>query len=219
MPRHIRVAVLALTYGQHESLLPAEFKDSVLSARATYDCLTKGSVYGDTPDDWSPYENGTSVLKYLSGDDFEVNSLSSYLQKKDRWFELANKAELYLIDPIFLAHSDHIELVATLDGAIGTNASKGACVLLPQRMPEALRRVSQEICLQRLRLTFEAYKDEGRGEWLADADLRLKAYLKRFDGARKETPTADALEAVRALLLNQGVQTLTLPKSPRLGSR
>jgi hypothetical protein len=218
----VRVCVVALVSGEHDGIEPVDLKALAIAAGSKYDVVNKGVIYGTSPDDWAPYEDGVKIGTYFAGAGFDVISLSAHLATfgaPGKLAALVNEVDLYVFDPLFLAlYGTRSKLIDSLDAAVGGNPKKGACVVLPTRMPAPLRDRLQDLSVKRLTLTQGAYED-GRGEFDADTPKRLNSYLKRFLKQFQDVPMAGNVQAMQqALVALFGVQPLQMT-NPRIGQQ
>src|SRR4026208_1777299 len=174
----IQVAVLALTHGQHSAVQPGTLQALVLGATGAYDVTKKGLVYGDSRDDWCPYEDGVTIVKHLEDAGCDVVALSPYVDDDDLRGDLLSQVDLYLFDPLFLTDPKYATLVLQLDAAIRKGEQTGVSVLLPKRIPSAVRDELEVICHAKLPLTADGY-GKGRGQWLASSVMDLRSYVSR----------------------------------------
>jgi hypothetical protein len=177
----------------------------------------KGLVYGDSRDDWCPYEDGVTIVKHLEDVGCDVVSLSPYVDDDDLRGDLLSQVDLYLFDPLFLTDPKYATLVLQLDAAIRKGEQTGVSVLLPKRIPSAVRDELEVICHAKLPLTADGY-GKGRGQWLASSVMDLRSYVSRFLKELQGRPSPERLRAMSDLLSSFfGAQSLSLPK-PTLGT-
>ena len=184
-PLRIVVCVCALTHAEllrYWNDIPADIRALLDAGNGDYAVAEKGKVYGDKRDDWSPFSNGTSVLRYLTDVGFRKLPVSDNLDdlgNPARKQELLNRVQLYIFDPLFVVlQRKNAAVVELLQGMIGSSG-KNFCILIPNRMPADLRERLIAVCSSKLDQLKLAYADEGRGEWEAEKALRLTSYLHR----------------------------------------
>src|SRR5690349_4537465 len=133
---NLRVCVISLTYQQYigvdsQALL-------LLSGKSNpYKVVEQGRIYGDSPDEWHPFEDTKSILEYLRDAGFEDVSLSKLIASFDNMNDLntlLTNVDLYVFDPLFLTLSGNpLQLVDRLQSAI-LSAKKPFCILMPDRI-------------------------------------------------------------------------------------
>jgi hypothetical protein len=215
----IRICIAALRHGQHGEIGPADLKILVDNSQANYNIAISGRVYGDSPDEWSPFEDEESMLTYLHEAGFAIASVSSHLAEPadpKRRNALVTGVDLYVFDPLFLTlGGDFRQLVDQLQGAI-RYGNKAFCIVIPDRLPTELKEKLLELCDHKLPLLKYAYENEGRGEWGVNNSLRLKAYLHRLHRQMITKPSPESLQAMVELLIARGIPKVDLTESPSM---
>jgi len=217
----IRVCVVALVYGERGNVRPDDLKELTAKA-ASYAVHTKGTVYGDSPDEWIPFDDGASIATILKDVGFEVTSLSSHLTEPvppAKLKALASQVDLYIFDPLFLALHTRMELIHRLDTAVGGGNNKRYCVLLPKRIPAELRDRLSAVCDERLVLTKESFAaGDEFGEWEIATRFHLSAFLKKVLKQLIDAPLQSQLDAAQGVLVARGALPLSLSQPPRFGA-
>jgi len=221
-PTLIRICIIALTYEQR-----TEIKDGLLDllmgdSLKAYNVAEKGRIYGDSPDEWHPFDDSKSILDYLSEVGFEESSLSRFITTSSNPEDLhilVNQVDLYIFDPLFLTlGGEFSQLINKLEGAI-CNGDKPFCILIPDRLPPEINQRFSQICEQNLPLLKYAYERGCSGEWKAENASRLTAFLNRLLRKIKNLPPADALEKFVQALSAYGIPYVTLEESPKMLGR
>jgi len=218
----ISVCVLALTHEQRIYLRPDVLKMFKGNSLTAYNLVEKGRIYGDSPDEWHPFEDDKSVLDYLREVGFEESSLSRLIasfNKIEDLNALVTQVDLYIFDPLFLALSgNYSQLIAELQGAI-RKGNKPFCILMPDRLPPKVSQSLYQICEQKLPLLKLAYETEGLGEWKAESTVRLKAFLHRLYRQTGDFPSQEALENAMKWFFSRGIPDFSLEESPKILGR
>ncbi len=215
----LRVCVVALTHPQHTAVDPQVLK--LLRGRQSnnYDVTKDGIIYGNSPDEWHPFEDNKTVLDYLRDVGFTDSSLSRFVASSDKIDDLntlLTEVDLYIFDPLFLTLSgSYPQLVGQLQGAI-RSGNKPFCVLVPERLPQKASEKLSNICETKLPLLKFAYESGSFCEWKAESSVRLKAFLSRLYRQVKELPQQETLDAFAKMLISAGIPSISLNESPKL---
>ena len=221
MPRStiLRVCVVALTHPQHMDVDAQVLSLLIDSPLKAYDVTENGRIYGDSPDEWHPFEDNITVLDYLREVGFSDSSLSRFIassDKVDNLNALITEVDLYIFDPLFLTLNGNFpQLVSQLQGAI-RSGNKPFCVLVPERLPQEASEMLSTICDTKLPLLKLAYENGSICEWKAENSIRLKAFLSRLYRQIKELPQQEKLDLLVKMLIAIGVPPITLSESPKL---
>ena len=181
----IAVCVCALTHREltdYWNEIPADIQALLTAGHARYPVKDKSKVYGETRDDWSPFSDGRSVLRYLEDVGLRPVPASDNLDDPgdaENMAALLTRVRLFIFDPLFVVLGQKFpEVVTSLTSAI-RSAGEDFCVLIPNRMDSELRELLIAVCEEKLGQLRLAYANEGHGEWEAEKALRLTSYLHR----------------------------------------
>jgi hypothetical protein len=183
-------------------------------------------VYGPAPDDWSPFADGKSILSYVKDAGYEAVSRTSLVRD---WTDGAHvseeikKADLLLIDPLFLARSDlRSDVFARLDATI--HASERAfCLARHRGIPAEIYEQMDTLCRAKLPSCLNWYSkgsddSEFRVEDVERLEVALRRLLRCLLRRRDESPHPGNLAASQAILSALGAQ-FTGGNIPVFGSR
>jgi hypothetical protein len=217
MADEIRICVLALTFEQRNELTASE----LAHAGELYNLNQPDQVYGDSPDDWRPFEQGESVYELLNSANLTVISTSFHLknyQNPQIRDTLSDKVDLYIFDPLFLLLDDYHEFLIFLQGRIlGRNAE--FCIVIPDRVPNPLREYMRSLCEQKLADLKKAYEEGKGGNWDVRTRVNMIGYLNKWRRQRiASLPSQDAIAQSIAILSSinasiQGIQGMSAPQN------
>jgi hypothetical protein len=215
----INICVLALTYGQHKNIPLVDLTELIDTHTNVYNVNQKGYVYGDSPDDWSPFEDYKSIVTYLSDQNYEIKSYSKYLSTmKDPISKniLNQEVDLFIIDPLFVTMGgDFNNLLNYLVGAI-INSHKPFCIIIPNRLPAEMNKKVCHILDEKLVDLKLEYERTGNGEWKVDDPVRLRALLSRLYQQMKNRPIKENLQIVDLLFNFLGARSIHHLEVPRI---
>jgi hypothetical protein len=187
----LRIGVLTLSRGDERDLDAGPLADQVRALIRT------GTLsYTAAPDDWVPFNDGTTILRHLTDglDAFEV--LSNSVGIAD--LKARREIKLFVIDPAVLLHPAKARLAVLIQEHICSRNDKASCIVICRTLPAHLFDELFRHYSDKLRDLIEC--DGALFEYSADAPLRLKQFLKRVTPLLGDVPdTARRAEAVRIL--------------------
>jgi hypothetical protein len=154
-------------------LLPERLRERMKKAKGTYDI---DKVYGQSRDDWCPFNDTKSVEQYVSdcgliGNPY-TGDLDACIEGSSSVAQMTRDVDLFVIDPLFLALGRrHLQVVSELQTSI-TSGMRQFVVVVPDRLPSDLVETYDKMCHKRLG-DLEKGWPRGEGEYRADRQERL----------------------------------------------
>lgn len=214
----IQVCVAALTNDDLADLQNLAFLELLQDAQENYNVLEQDIVYGETPEEWRPFDDNKTIIDYLEEANFQATFERDCLQNPDdpAILNAIFKVQLFIFDPLFLSLDKYAGLINKIVGAI-RQGDIHFCVLVPNRTPPELRQKLKEFCDQKLNDLKYTFDKKGSGEWgSAAVDERLKSYLNRINPEIRQALPPGKLDEAKEELTRGGAQATALGGSPKI---
>lgn len=214
----IKVCVIALTQNEVDDLEPEQFKNLIAQAADYFDFAKSGKPYAASADDWNPFGSRT-IVECLKGAGLEPTFLSSDLYHVHNKFEVMDKTNLYIIDPLVLMHRTKRQLLigdvqATIRQAL-RSGDCAYCIILPANVPVDVRRALESACNEYLIGLYTVRLERDWAEWEVEKVPRFEAFLHRVYRQFSQRPISKNFEAALKLFSAAGI-AVDLKELPRM---
>jgi hypothetical protein len=194
----LRIAVLTLRPGDEAQLDPGPLSDEVRRL------INAGTLsYTAAPDDWTPFNDGTPILRHLQDglDAFEVISDSASVAQ----FRIRRGISLFVIDPAVLLHPGKRSLAVLIQEHVCSREDKASCIVIRGTLPAPFFADLETHYTDK----FSDLMNNANGslfDYQVGTLLRLKQFLKRVTPLLGDVPDSERhAEAARVLAgINRG---------------
>jgi hypothetical protein len=210
MPKpDLRIGVLTLSPGDETQLKPETLGAELQSL------ISNGNLrYTPAPDDWMPFDDGTTILRHLQDglDTFQLFSDSANLAS----LSTRRRIKLFVIDPAVLLHPAKARLAELIQEHVCSCYDKASCIVIYGSLPAQFAKELSKYYERELRdLISEA--NSSLFEYKVEDVPRLKQFLRRVTPLLGDVPVSP--RNTEALLVLAAINRTSVPtiEAPALG--
>jgi len=187
----LNIGVLTLCRGDEVELEPGPLGEQVKIL------ISNGTLsYAPVPDDWIPFNDGTTILHHLEvGFGFELGSTSARLND----FEARRETKLFVIDPVVLFHPAKADLAVLIQEHVCSRNNQASCIVFRGTLPKPFIDELSNYYIDKFSTLLNC-ANSSLFEYQVNDLFRLKQFLRRVTPLLGTIPDDIGIsQAVRAL--------------------